>query len=452
MIKNSTQIEKKILEKITPSFQDKKRIQDIIQDLKKRIEKEIKKYDLQLSIELVGSTAKGTFLKDNADIDLFILFPKNVSRNKLQQVGLSLGRSILKNQEECFAEHPYIRGTFNDFKTEIVPCYKIESASQKLSAVDRTPLHTKYIQKHLLKSQRKEVLLFKQFLRGIGCYGAETEIEGFSGYLCEILIIKYSTFQSLIINAQNWNFGKKISLKNGKIPDFDTPLIFIDPVDSERNVSSALSKEKFSLFIIACREYTKNPRITFFFPNQIKPWTINKIKKKIEKNHYIGIKIKKPSIIQENLYPQVRKAIRSIKELCERYGFTILDNKFHISETSIFMILLPKSLTISKTKIHMGPPIIMKKNSNDFINRWNENNRTIKKPYKKNGRLYVEIERVYTNIEQLFKEEVKKLNLGKHLNKIVQNNFIILKQEDLLIESLREFWTINLDKKMSWER
>jgi len=30
---------------------------------------------------------------------------------------------------------------------------------------------------------------------------------------------------------------------------FDTPLVFIDPVDSNRNVASALVEEKFDLFV-----------------------------------------------------------------------------------------------------------------------------------------------------------------------------------------------------------
>jgi len=216
LIKHFEKIEKQVLKKITPSPKEIKNIERIVTQLKKDVKQEMKKYDLQLSIELVGSIAKETYIKDNADIDLFVLFPPSVSRRQLQQTGLSIGRSILENQEECFAEHPYIRGTYNGVKTEIVPCYKIESASQKLSAVDRTPLHTKYVKQHLLESQKKDVLLFKQFLRGIGCYGAEAEVEGFSGYLCEILIIKYYTFRSLIADAQNWGYGHKITLQKRK--------------------------------------------------------------------------------------------------------------------------------------------------------------------------------------------------------------------------------------------
>lgn len=452
MIEGSENIEKQVLEKVIPSSKERKELENVIKQLKVEVKKEIEKSKLQMSIELVGSTAKETYLKDSVDIDLFLLFPTTVPRRQLQETGLSIGRSILKNQEECFAEHPYIRGTYNGVKTEIVPCYKIESASQKLSAVDRTPLHTKYVKEHLSESQKKEVRLSKQFLKGIGCYGAEAEVEGFSGYLCEILILKYSSFQTLIINAKNWQHGKKLSLTQVKPPHFGTPLVFIDPVDSERNVSSALSKEKFDLFVKACKEYIKKPCITFFFPNEVKPWSIDRIRKEIETREFIAVKIEKPPIIPENLYPQVRKAVRSIRELCERYDFTILDSKFHINDTAVYMILFPEKRTISKTMVHMGPPVKMKKNADGFIQRWADNHRTIRKPFEKDKRLYVEIKREYTEIKNLLEEQVKKLSLGKHIDMIVQKDFTILERDDLLTDNLRIFWTEYLDKKMPWER
>ena len=452
MIEGLEDIERQVLEKTTPSPKERKELENVIKELKEVVRKEIEKSKLPISVELVGSTAKDTYLRNNLDIDLFLLFPRNSSEEELKKNGLSIGRSILENREECFAEHPYIRGDFKGYKTEIVPCYKIESASQKLSAVDRTPLHTKYVKEHLLESQKKEVRLLKQFLRGIGCYGAEAEVEGFSGYLCEILILKYSTFQNLILNSQNWQHGKKSSLSKVEFPDFDTPLIFIDPVDSERNVSSALSKEKFDLFVKACKEYIKKPQITFFFTNEIKPWPNDKIGKETEKLDFIGLKIEKPDIISENLYPQVRKAVRSIKDLCERCDFTILDSRFCINDNAIYIILRPEKRKLSKTMIHMGPPIKLKENADDFIKKWTNNPKTIKKPFEKDKRLYVEIEREYTDIKDLLKEQVKNLSLGKHIDVIVQKDFTILDLNDLLTDNLRTFWTEYLDNKMPWER
>jgi tRNA nucleotidyltransferase (CCA-adding enzyme) len=372
-----------------------------------------------VTIELVGSTAKDTYLKDDLDIDFFLKFPTKYSKDIIAKNALIIGKSILSKTEESYAEHPYIRGYYQKYFVEVVPCYKIESASQKMSAVDRTPYHTRYVIDNLDELQKMEVRLFKQFLKGINCYGAESEIEGFSGYLCEILIIKYQTFKKLIYKAKNWKEGKKLSLTDEVTPDFDTPLVFIDPVDINRNVASALSLEKFNLFVRAANEYLKNPKITFFFPNKIKPWPLEKISKKIDKQNYkyIGIKIDKPDIIDENLYPQARKASKSIWDSSKRTGFTIYDIRFYIDEgkKDIYFIIKTKDEILPTTFIHTGPPKKLIDHIQEFLKKWEHDPRVIKKPYEKNGRYFVELKREYTDISVFLNDQIKNLSLGKHL-------------------------------------
>jgi tRNA nucleotidyltransferase (CCA-adding enzyme) len=449
-------IEKKVLERITPNRSDRAKLEEVIKNLKTEVIREIKKRNLPASIEIVGSTAKDTFLKDKLDIDLFISHPTSFSKEDLGKNTLSIGRKILENIEECYAEHPYVRGDYHDTKVEIVPCYKIERASQKLSAVDRTPLHTKYIKKHLQEKQKKEVRLFKQFLIGTGCYGAEAEIEGFSGYLCEILIIKYGAFKKLLQHAQNWKFGEKLALSKGSCPSFDTPLTFIDPVDRDRNVASALSKEKFDLFIKACKEYRRNPSTTFFFQNKVKPWSLQKIKKEIKKEGtlYIAVKIPKPDIIDENLYPQVRKAIRSIKEVCERNDFNVYDTVFHVDEKEKIILMIVKTdiKPLSEIFVHTGPPVKLKKNTSEFIQKWENSPRVTRRPYEENGRIYVELKREYTNVKEFLKDNIREISMGKHLDKIRDKKYEFVELENLLTDKLRVFWTNYLDGKMPWER
>ena len=452
MIPGSEQIETIVLQKITPSPEEKKQLEDIIKSLKTRVMNEINKTKIPIEIELVGSIAKDTFIRIAVDIDLFLLFAPTVPREVLEKQGLFIGRAILEEQEECFAEHPYVRGVFKGYKTELVPCYKIETASQKLSAVDRTPLHTQYIKEHLKESQKKDVRLFKQFLKGIGCYGAEAEIEGFSGYLCEITVLKYGTFQQLIEQVPQWKYGEKLALDEVTHPDFATPLIFIDPVDPERNVASAVSNEKFNLLIKACLEYRKNPRLTFFFPNALQPWSLQKIKKEIDAKNFIGVRFPKPEIIPENLYPQIRKSVRAVRELCEQYGFTIVNATFAIENKNVYIILEPKTRIISKTVQHTGPPVALKRNADDFLKKWLNNPRTIKKPYEKDERWYVEIEREFTDIRELLEDQVRRLSHGKNIDVDILKDLTVVDTNELFVEDLRLFWTSYLDQRMIWER
>lgn len=450
------EIEKEVLKKVTPNTSDRKILEKIIKELKEILEKEIEKRKLPVKIELVGSTAKDTYLKTNLDIDYFLLFPTKFDKSDISKYALLIGKKILSDTEESYAEHPYIRGYYKNYFVEIVPSYKIERASQKLSAVDRTPLHTKYILENLSEKQKSDVLLFKQFLRGIGCYGAEAEIEGFSGYLCEILVLKYATFINIIKNAKNWKFGEKLSLTKDIIPNFDTPLIFIDPVDKKRNVASALSIEKINLFIKACNAYLKNKNIKFFFPAKIKPWSVEKIKNELfkHKSQYIGIKIVKPEIINENLYPQMRKAVKAIWKNCKKNDFTIIDITFFIDDEKnfVYIIIKTKEETLSEIVEHMGPPIKLKKNIDEFKNKWKNDERLLRGPYEKNGRIYVEIKREYIDIKSFLASKIKEFSLGKDIDMIINKKYSLVNLNELLKEDLKILWTEYLDNKMSWER
>ena len=447
-------IEKQVVEEVTPTMSYRKRIKEIVNEINEILVKEIKKRNLSATVELVGSIAKDTYLKDNMDIDFFLCFPTDFFKEDIARHTLEIGKSFLKNTEESYAEHPYLRGYYKDFFIEVVPCYQIEKANQKLSAVDRTPLHTRFVMENITPDKKQEVRLLKQFLKGINCYGAEAQIEGFSGYLCEILIIKYGCFEKLLKDAVKWSYGKKIAIIKGVYPDFDTPLMFIDPVDNERNVASAVSEEKFKFFINASKEYLKSPRITFFFPNRIKAWSLSKIKSEIAKQkcRYIGVRIEKPDIIDENLYPQIRKSLRSIVDECKRYDFIVSESTYYVDEKYIIFILKTNVGYLPLTLEHMGPPVVKKGNSEEFLKKWENNPRLVKPPFQKNKRWYVEIKREYLDIKDFLKDQIKNLSMGKHIDKIVRENYTIIDGENLVKENLKIFWTEYLDEKMSWER
>jgi tRNA nucleotidyltransferase (CCA-adding enzyme) len=383
-----------------------------------------------------------------------LCFPTDFLKEDIARYALEIGKSFLKNTEESYAEHPYLRGYYKDFFIEVVPCYKIEKANQKLSAVDRTPLHTRFVIENITSDKKQEVRLFKQFLKGINCYGAESQIEGFSGYLCEILIIRYGCFEKVLKDAVKWSYGKKIAIIKDVYPDFDTPLVFIDPVDNERNVASAVSEEKFKFFIYASREYLKSPKITFFFPNRVKAWSISKIKSEIaeQKCRYIGVRVEKPDIIDENLYPQIRKSLRSIVDECKRYDFRIFESTYYVDKSYIIFILKVEIGDLPATLEHMGPPVVKKENSEEFLKKWENNPRVVKQPFEKNKRWYVEIKREYLDIKDFLTDQIKNLSMGKHIDRIVRENYTIIEGENLIIENLKTFWTEYLDEKMPWER
>ncbi len=123
---------------------------------------------------------------------------------------------------------------------DLVPCYHVDSATRIQSAVDRTPFHTRYITDRI-NGLIDDVLLLKQFTKAGGIYGSDQMTEGFSGYLCELLILYYGGFTPLIRAAATWRPGLVIDIENHVAKKFDEPLVVIDPVDPKRNVAAAVS-------------------------------------------------------------------------------------------------------------------------------------------------------------------------------------------------------------------
>ena len=55
---------------------------------------------------LVGSVAKGTYLK-NPDIDIFLRFPKELKKEELKKLGIEIGKAVIPDGFAKYAEHPY---------------------------------------------------------------------------------------------------------------------------------------------------------------------------------------------------------------------------------------------------------------------------------------------------------------------------------------------------------
>jgi tRNA nucleotidyltransferase (CCA-adding enzyme) len=437
-------LEDSVLKRVIPTHAESLKIKSVAEELKSKCADTIKKLGINAEPILVGSVAKGTYLK-KPDIDIFIMFPKDTKRVVLEKYGLKIGEMVLKGERK-YAEHPYTTGIYKGYEVDIVPCYKIKKTSEKMSAVDRTPFHTKYIIENLKEKQKNDVRLLKQFMKGVGVYGAEASVQGFSGYLSELLILEYRNFNSLIKEGGYW---KRRIMIGGNAERFDEPMVFVDPVDENRNVASALSNEKLSLFIHACREYIKNPGIEFFFPKKPKPLSKKQILKMMNERGtgFVALIFDKPDIIDDNLYPQLRKCEKSIVRLCTENDFKVIDSGFHINN-EIFMIFELESLKLPNMKKHYGPMIFMS-NAKEFREKWKKN--VFTKPYIEKNRWVVNIKRKYPDVKNLLNEKITGLSIGRDVLKSVRKKFRVVEGKNIVTKKYLLGLTMFMDKKFRWE-
>ena len=261
-----------ILDEIKPTEEEKDKVRDVSGHLLDFLNDKCYVSGIDAEAVLVGSVAKKTYLRGKSDIDIFISFPLSTDKKDLKQMGLDLAHQCCDafNAEPYhqFASHPYVTTEIDGFKIDFVPCYQIDDGSQLKSAVDRTILHTKFVQANLKEGQNEEVLLLKRFMDMTGTYGSEFKVGGFAGYLCELLIIKYGTFENTLKEAADWQFGHTIDLMEyGTAKMFKDPLICIDPTDKNRNVGAALRLDKYSQFIQSARNYlNSDKKYEYFYP------------------------------------------------------------------------------------------------------------------------------------------------------------------------------------------
>src|SRR3990172_8434026 len=139
-------VEERVLRKIVPDEEEETRLHAVVHVLSDALSERIAAAGLDAKPILVGSVAKGTHLT-STEIDMFVAFPPDVPRETLEKEGLALG-DLLDRPVRMYAEHPYTRGWFQGFEVEIVPCYRITDAAQRLSAGGRPPPPAGYVVGH----------------------------------------------------------------------------------------------------------------------------------------------------------------------------------------------------------------------------------------------------------------------------------------------------------------
>jgi tRNA nucleotidyltransferase (CCA-adding enzyme) len=436
---------REVIERIRPDEEERRNVKAVTDLIIAKINKKASEMGMEANAISVGSTARNTWISGEADIDIFIMFPVDVPEEDLKEKGLALAKSISDRYEERYASHPYIHAYFYDaegrteHEADLVPCFSVKNASALKSAVDRTPFHNEYVRKRI-PGLEEEVLLLKQFLKSSGIYGSEQRRKGFSGYLCELLILKYSSFAELLRQASNWKHGERIDIEGrGKYKGED-PLIVIDPVDANRNVAAAVSLDSFCRLIDSARDFLACPDASFFALAKKKEMSRAEFVKRIKERgtELVMVFFEAPDEVEDILFPQLRKAESSIAKLIERNGFMVYRSDVSVEGNKAFLVFELLVWTLPQVKKHVGPPVTSKYHSEQFKSKY--------KPFSfrkriENGRYVVEVKRNYTDVVELLKNELRSCSLGKHVSESIDRGYEVLRNEELsFFEGLGSFF------------
>jgi tRNA nucleotidyltransferase (CCA-adding enzyme) len=416
----------KIEKSLLPSNKLKTKIHNIKELAFKRLKKVVPK---DVEIVLCGSVAKDTYLKENLDMDIFLLFDKSYLVEQIKKLGLYYAKKAFRGFKTKinYAQHPYLMVYIDGIKLDIVPSSKIQNLEKINTSVDRSQLHTDFINKHLSEQQKNQVRLLKKFLIAQDLYGASLKVEGFSGYLCELLILYYGSFLNLLkAAALEWKKELVIDINKFYSPTealkkFEpATFVVVDPIDKNRNVAAVVSRTSYSRFIFKARKFLEKPSKKFFYKKK-KIISKNKLKKIIidRGSCSIVLKFKNPGLVEDILFPQLRKATNSFLAELENNDFRPIGYYFYADEEVCFILLEIAESSLPNIKKIQGPEIFDQKNINGFILK-----------HKKALNIHIEHHKIvavekrkYTNPYQLIKilKSKKSIGIPKGIFNVLKN-------------------------------
>ncbi|MDI6847832.1 MAG: CCA tRNA nucleotidyltransferase [Candidatus Bathyarchaeia archaeon] len=459
-----------VLKRITPKTRERAKIEALAKKLEKKVVSASKELGVKAEVRVEGSVAKDTWLSGEPDIDVFMRVSTTIPRKSLGGICLKIARKATEGskQIERFAEHPYLEAIVDAVRVNIVPCYKVKHG-EWLSATDRTPFHTDYVKKRLNAQMRGEVRLLKKFMKGTDTYGAEIKIGGFSGYLCELLILHFKSFintlesfaqhkQRIAIDIENYYKGRENELQLL----FKEPLVIVDPVDKGRNVASAVQPQKLYTFIAAARTFLKNPDINFFYPPETIALTVKELKQKLQKrgSAIIFLTFGNVDAVPDILWGQLYKSQRSLHKLVQLNDFNILRDISWSDEKTLNMFIFElEQRNISPVKKHFGPPLEKEQECEKFLRKHLGSLGTVSGPYVEDGRWVVELQRKYTDAVALLSEKLKdggrNAGIAEQISHVLRKGFKIFVNEEIVKVykkngEFAEFLTDFLSGKPKW--
>jgi len=385
---------KKVLESLNISLNKeemaylKKETKEVVSGIKEEVDKN---KDLDVSVFVGGSFAKDTLAKkDWYDIDIFVRFGW-----KHEEISFILEKILKKALGKKFkltkvhGSRDYFRAS-RDKKIvfEIIPVTKIKHPREARNVTDLSYFHVNYVKKRLTPGIANGIRFSKKFCKAQGVYGAESYIQGFSGYGLECLVIYYKSFEKmlkelvkvkdrLVLDPEKKYKKKDDVLFEMNESKLHSPVILVDPTWKERNALAALSKETFEKFREAAKKFLKKPSKEFFDEKELDKSALEKEAKK-KKAELIHLALETDRQEGDIAGTKLKKFSNFLTREISKY-FVVVDREFDYDgdkKGEFYIITKPKEEVVKR-----GPPVEMKKHAAAF----RKENKNV---FEKSGVLY----------------------------------------------------------------
>jgi len=335
---------------VRPSPDQLARITELAGSLLRKVDHEASRYPETRGALLGGSFAKGTWIPDNVDLDIFVRFDPAVPKDRFEEVGLAIGAAATRGHPrgKKYAEHPYTEALVKGVRVNIVPCYAVEPRMWK-SAADRSPFHVDLV-KGLPEETKTQIRLLKRFMKAVGVYGAEIETQGFSGYVAEVMAMKHGSLEGVL----RWFADLRPSSEERM---FHLP----DPVDEGRDLAIAVSLEKLGRMVMASRDFLRSPRRAYFVgvTGKMRP---------AMRQSVVALVFSHRRLSEDTLWGELRRTTKHIVRHLEVSGFRIARSMAASNNADRSAILfIPELKDLPELEQRVGPTVDRRKDVEAFL-------------------------------------------------------------------------------------
>jgi tRNA nucleotidyltransferase (CCA-adding enzyme) len=372
----------KVVKQIEPSPEEREKISQLADKVRVLVQQSIGEIigDETVKAEYHGSYRHDTWLRGKADLDLFVLFSKRYALEEMSQLVKKVAHSVAEDLnayvEERYASHPYYTLVLPDGQeVELVPAYRVSSSQEVTTPVDRTQLHTEYLERVLSEKPhlKAEIRLFKKLLMNLDIYGAEQSVHGFSGYLAEILVTYFGGLENLLLAAANWRPGRIFIPPSPEARKLfqGQPIVVIDPVDHKRNAAASVSQEALSKLILIGKLFSENKDIMccLLDPPKLRVTLEELVSVLNSYDVLVAMAAKYPKLPEDALLAKLQRIARKSSSAMESYGFRVLRTHVTKINGSPAILFFFEHMVPSPIYLHMGPPV-WHPNSVEFVKKW----------------------------------------------------------------------------------
>ena len=215
-----------------PSEKEVYEVQNFIRRLKSKVMNFYYANGMSVKVYEVGSTAKGTFVKGDFDVDLYVL-------SHDPERAFTLAKYLFPQGKQKFGALLIWHFIENHFDVDLVFAHPESIKTETLR-------HTPFFKSSLSPQMKDEVIKAKAFFKTKGVYSAE--IGGITGVAIEELIRRYGTLE----NVCRFLASQK-----------EKPFIQDPVVSKPRDLLASIIPKRWKQIQEACREYLYTKKVRY---------------------------------------------------------------------------------------------------------------------------------------------------------------------------------------------